>query len=66
MDVIIVTGGEAKEIAALALELQERRKPKFVPEAAFGPCTSGMKCVGGSTPSVQRSIKNPDGTMSVR
>lgn len=66
MDVIIVTGGEAKEIAVLALELQARRKPKFIPETADGPCTSGMKCVGGSTPSVRRSIKNPDGTMSVR
>lgn len=66
MDVIIVTGGEAKEIVALALELQERRKPKFVPETADGPCTSDMKCAGGSTLSVQRSIKNPDGTMSVR
>lgn len=48
MDVIIVTGGEAKEIAVLALELQARRKPKFIPETADGPCASGVKCAGGN------------------
>lgn len=48
VDVIIVTGGEAKEIAVLALELQARRKPKFIPETADGPCASGVKCAGGN------------------
>ena len=42
MEAILVRG-EAKEIAALVLELQERQKPKFVPETSNGPCQGPMK-----------------------
>lgn len=41
--------GEPKEIAALVAVIQEQRnvtiemrKPKFVPETADGPCSSGQ------------------------
>ena len=35
----IIVNGAAEEIAALAKEMQERQKKKFVPETADGPCT---------------------------
>ena len=34
----IIVNGSAEEIAALAKEMQERQKKKFVPETADGPC----------------------------
>lgn len=34
----VVIKAEPKEIAALVLELQERQKPKFVPETSEGVC----------------------------
>lgn len=39
----IIIKGDAKEIAALVVEVQERRialEPSFVPETADGPCTN--------------------------